>query len=51
MKARISFIGILVGDLDDALRVYSNMLGLEPWEHGIVELPGARAVMLQVGEC
>jgi methylmalonyl-CoA/ethylmalonyl-CoA epimerase len=48
---RVSFIGILVEDLDDALKVYSDVLGLQPWEHGIVELPGARAVMLQVGDC
>ena len=51
MITKVSFVGILVRDIEGAAKVYTEALGLEPWEQGIVELPGARALMLQAGDC
>jgi len=51
MAAKVSFIGILVRDIEDAAKLYTEALGLEPWEQGIVELPGARALLLSIGDC
>ena len=48
---KVSFIGILVRDLEEAAKLYTEGLGLEPWEQGIVELPGARALMFPAGDC
>jgi methylmalonyl-CoA epimerase len=46
-----SFIGILVKDLEEAARFYIDMLGLEPWEQGTLDMPGARALLLHAGNC
>jgi methylmalonyl-CoA epimerase len=47
----ISFVGILVRDIEQALRVYSRLLGLEPRSEGVVEMPGVKAVLLDAGNC
>lgn len=46
-----SFIGILVKDLEEAARFYIDVLGLEPWEQGTVDMPGAKALLLHAGNC
>ena len=51
MITKVSFIGVLVINIEEAAKVYTDVLGLEPWEQGIVELPGARALMLKAGDC
>ena len=48
---KVSFIGILVRDIEEGAKFYTEVLGLEPWEQGVVELPGARALLLQAGDC
>jgi methylmalonyl-CoA epimerase len=51
MATKVSFVGILVRDIEAAAEIYTEVLGLKPWEHGTVELPGARALLLQAGDC
>ncbi|UCG82583.1 MAG: VOC family protein [Dehalococcoidia bacterium] len=51
VATKVSFVGILVRDIEEAAKIYTEVLGLEPWEQGIIELPGARALLLQAGEC
>jgi len=47
----LSFVGILVSDIEAAVELYSNILGVGPWEAGVVEMPGMRAVMFPVEGC
>ena len=51
MITGISFAGIAVNDIEEAQSWYADTLGLEPWEHGIVEMPGLKAVMFPLGGC
>jgi methylmalonyl-CoA/ethylmalonyl-CoA epimerase len=51
MITKISFVGILVKDIEEAQRVYTKLLGLKPWDTGIVEMPGVKAVMFPLGDC
>ena len=51
MITRVSFVGILVRDIEEAQRVYTELLGLKPWDLGIVEMPGVKAVMFSLGGC
>ncbi len=34
MITGISFVGIVVNDIEEARSLYADTLGLEPWEHG-----------------
>jgi methylmalonyl-CoA/ethylmalonyl-CoA epimerase len=51
MFARVSHIGVVVKDIEDALNVYTNILGLDPSEHqmDIPEL-GFKNAMLRIGD-
>ena len=51
MITGISFVGIVVNDIEEARSLYADTMGLEPWEHGIVEMPGVKAVMFPLGGC
>ena len=51
MISKISFVGILVKDIEEAQRVYTKLLGLKPWDLGIVDMPGVKAVMFPLGGC
>ncbi len=51
MITKVSFVGILVRDIEEAQRVYTELLGVKPWDLGIVEMPGVKAVMFQLGDC
>jgi len=48
---KVSFVGILVKDIKEAQRVYTKLLGLKPWDMGIVEMPGVKALMFPIGDC
>ena len=39
MSKKLHHIGIVVRNLDEALKQYIDILGAKPWEKGIVELP------------
>jgi methylmalonyl-CoA/ethylmalonyl-CoA epimerase len=47
----LSFVGILVSDIEAAVELYSSILGVRPWESGVVEMPGVKAVMFPVEGC
>jgi len=47
----ISFVGIAVKDIEEAQRQYSQVLGIEPWDQGIVEMPGVKVVIFPLGSC
>jgi len=47
---KIDHIGVAVSSLDDAIKIYSNALGLEVKETEIVEDQKVRVAMLPVGE-
>jgi methylmalonyl-CoA epimerase len=51
MLARVSHIGVIVKDMEDALNVYTDILGLDPPEHqmDIPEL-GFKNAMLRIGD-
>ena len=51
MITEVSFIGILVRDIEEAQAHFIKAFGLKPGDLGIVEMPGAKAVMLPVGSC
>ena len=51
MITGISFVGIAVNDIEEAQSLYTDTLGLEPWDQGIVEMPGVKAVMFPLGDC
>ena len=51
MITKVSFVGILVRDIEEAQRVYTELLGVKPWDLGVVEMPGVKAVMFQLGDC
>jgi len=51
MITKVSFVGILVRDIEEAQRVYAELLGVKPWDLGIVEMPGVKAVMFPIGGC
>jgi methylmalonyl-CoA/ethylmalonyl-CoA epimerase len=51
MVTKVSFVGILVRDIEEAQRVYAELLGVKPWDLGVVEMPGVKAVMFQLGDC
>ena len=51
MVTKVSFVGILVRDIEEAQRLYTRLLGLRPWDLGIVEMPGVKAVMFPLGDC
>jgi methylmalonyl-CoA/ethylmalonyl-CoA epimerase len=47
----ISFVGILVRDIKEAQTHFTRVFGLKPWDLGIVEMPGVKAVMFPLGDC
>ncbi|MFC1901429.1 VOC family protein [Chloroflexota bacterium] len=44
--------GIIVNNLDEAQKLYSNLLGLPPWDRGIVKVPedGLQVVIFPYGD-
>lgn len=44
-------MGIAVNDIEEARRLYAEGLGLKPWDQGVVEMPGVKAVMFPLGDC
>ncbi|GAB4246666.1 MAG: methylmalonyl-CoA epimerase [Thermoleophilia bacterium] len=50
MLSRIDHLGVAVGDLDAALTLYADVLGLEVEHREIVSEQGIEAVALRVGE-
>ena len=51
MVTKVSFIGILVRDIEEAQPHFIRVFGLKPWNLGIVEMPGVKAVMFPLGGC
>ena len=51
MITRLSFVGILVRDIEEAKAHFIRVFGLKPWHLGIVEMPGVKAVMFSLGGC
>jgi len=51
MITKISFVGILVKDIEEAQAHFIKVFGLKPWDMGIVEMPGVKAVMFPLGDC
>ena len=51
MFARVSHIGVIVKDMEDALNVYTDILGLDPPEYQM-DLPelGFKNAMLRIGD-
>lgn len=47
----VSFVGIAVKDVEGATRLYAEMFGPEPWDQGVMDMPGAKAIMLPLGGC
>ena len=44
-------MGIAVNDIEEAQRLYTEVLGLKPWDQGVVEMPGVKVVMFPLGDC
>jgi len=44
-------VGIVVKDIEEAQRQYIEVLGLQPWDQGLIEMPGVKVVMFPVGDC
>ncbi len=51
MITKVSFIGILVRDIEEAQAHFIKVFGLKPWDLGIVDMPGVKAVMFPLGGC
>jgi methylmalonyl-CoA/ethylmalonyl-CoA epimerase len=51
MVRKVSFVGILVKDIEEAQAHFTKVFGLKPWDLGIVEMPGVKAVMFPLGDC
>jgi len=51
MITNVSFVGILVRDIEEAQAHFTRVFGLKPWDPGIVEMPGVKAVMFPLGGC
>jgi methylmalonyl-CoA epimerase len=51
MINKVSFVGILVRDIEEAQAHFIRVFGLKPWDLGIVELPGVKAVMFPLEGC
>ena len=51
MVTKVSFIGVLVRDIEEAQAHFTKVFGLKPWDMGIVEMPGVKAVMFPLGDC
>lgn len=51
MITGLSFVGILVSDIEAAVELYSSILGVGPWEAGVMEMPGVKAAMFPVEGC
>ncbi len=53
MSEKLDHIGVVVSNIDEALKLYTNMLGLTPWKSGIVSIPqdGLKMVLLPIGDC
>jgi methylmalonyl-CoA/ethylmalonyl-CoA epimerase len=51
MITNVSFIGILVRDIEEAQAHFIRAFGLKPWDLGIVEMPRVKAVMFPLGGC
>ena len=49
---RMDHVGIAVNNIEDALKLYVDMLNLTPWDRGIVEIAdkGLKVVLLPIGE-
>lgn len=52
MSIRFDHLGIVVKDIDEAASLYNKMLGLTPWDKGIVEDAenGVRLLSLPAGD-
>ena len=50
MITKVSFVGILVRDIEEAQAHFIKVLGLKPWDMGIVEMPGVKSVMFPLGD-
>ncbi|OGO03212.1 MAG: hypothetical protein A2Y59_06035 [Chloroflexi bacterium RBG_13_52_14] len=51
MVTKVSFVGILVRDIEEAQAHFIKVFGLKPWDLGIVDMPGVKAVMFPLGGC
>lgn len=52
MFKKLDHVGIVVNNIDEALKSYMNILGLQPWDKGIVKISdkGLRVVLLRIGD-
>lgn len=51
MITKVSFVGILVRDIEEAQAQFIKVFGLKPWDAGVVEMPGVKAVMFPLEGC
>lgn len=51
MVTGVSFVGVLVNDIEEAQRTYAGLLEVEPWAQGVMEMPGVKVVMFPLGDC
>jgi len=52
MIKRLSHVGFLVKDINGAMKLYEELLGLKPWRHGVLDHPsdGLKNSKLAVGD-
>ena len=51
MITGLSFVGIVVNDIEEARRNYGRILGVEPRDEDVMEMPGVKTVMFRLGNC
>jgi methylmalonyl-CoA epimerase len=52
MFKKLDHVGVVVNNIDEALKLYTKMLGVTPWDKGIVKIPekGLQLVLLGIGD-
>jgi methylmalonyl-CoA/ethylmalonyl-CoA epimerase len=52
MAKRLHHLGIIVKNLEQSLQLYVDLLGLKPWDKGVMNTPehGLRVILLPVGD-
>ncbi|MFC2045338.1 VOC family protein [Chloroflexota bacterium] len=48
MSKKLHHIGVVVNDVDEALKQYIDILGAKPWDKGIVEMPKLRLAHVNI---
>ena len=51
MITKASFVGIVVRDIEEAQKLYTDVLGLKAWDEGVVDMPGVKVLMFPMDGC